>query len=112
MLNRTACTILFVARRLSGSRYRHPESAGLTSSPIRTIPAIAQAWRLVRFESLSSFDFRYVKQGTVSPRPIQRPRGSTMSGFVIGVIAFYTVSIAGLAYAVYTARVWDDISSS
>jgi hypothetical protein len=35
-----------------------------------------------------------------------------MSGFVISVIAFYTVSFAGLAYAVYTAPVWDDTSRS
>jgi hypothetical protein len=33
-----------------------------------------------------------------------------MSGFVIGLIALYTVSIAGLAYAIYTAPVWEDIA--
>jgi hypothetical protein len=34
-----------------------------------------------------------------------------MSGFVIGLIAFYTVSIAVSAYAVYTAPEWDDIAA-
>jgi hypothetical protein len=35
-----------------------------------------------------------------------------MSGFVIGVIAFYTVALAFLAYAVHTAPLWDDNSCS
>jgi hypothetical protein len=33
-----------------------------------------------------------------------------MSGFVIGLIALYVVSIAVFAYAVITAPVWDDIA--
>jgi hypothetical protein len=40
----------------------------------------------------------------------QRPGGSTMSGFVIGLIAFHTVSIAVFVYAVLTAAEWDDIA--
>jgi hypothetical protein len=34
-----------------------------------------------------------------------------MSGLVIGLITFYTVAIAVLAYAVHTAPEWDDIAA-